>query len=723
MSENNNNFTEFNLDAVYDNAIPISQSPVPLDQLYAGFINCNGSKEPDNPKGCHIDFIKAKKNGTLIKSITECTSDCIGGVLADGVSVVDIDDRDSANIVLTLIQEAVKAGKPPKVLVKNTNKGIHVYHIDPHSATRKQTTNNISVLGVGYTYDEKTKQMVGRCDYKVGGKGYVCLSDEGVERKILYSPPNGELGELPVWLEIRPKRDFESVLDKLPFNHKSEGSRNDSLYRFYKNLLRLGYKVKDARGICGLINGCVFDEPLPDHELKSACRDEAPDKTDNKGGTDIEITCDTTADDVFESLSATEKKPKKWEKVVVYISAHHIFAFINDACYVYVEEKGIYQLLTLEVVDDLILHDFEGTIRLSDTELKNAKRQLYTNVRNSCPKRELAQGVVPFADGDYDLKTGEFLGFSPDRPVLSRLPHNKPTCTEAPQFVLDSLDDWADADEETKMLLVQIMAFVLTGQLDSIQQCVVLLGPARNGKTMFTRLLEHIAGSNNTAHLSMKDLSERFRSSELVGKRLNCCDELTPKYIEETDKFKSLIGAGAITVEKKGKDACAYKYDGVMVFASNDMPRLKDDTGAVLRRLCFCAFTHTFEKNDQFAKNMVKPENIEGYIYLALKVARVLYNEEKGFIEPAKSKPLIDEFKEANDPFGGFLTELDVESEIIGVPLSKVYDNYKFYAKDSGNGVMSKTTFGKQLRKALHLKVGQKWDKIEEKNNKVYVRE
>lgn len=469
------------------------------------------------------------------------------------------------------------------------------------------------------------------------------------------------------------------------------------------------------------ITNCNYKE---DHEyIKSPKKAEG--KADTKGSTSIEITADTTADDIFDSLSDAEKKPKKWEKVEIFLFTNSIYAQINDACYVWVAQEGVYKLLTLEVVDDMIRTSFEGAIKLSDTELKNVKRQLYTDVRCSCPKMELAKGVVPFADGDYLLEDGTFLEPSPERAVLSRLPHNKPTCDVAPEFVVDSLTDWADGDEETRKLLVQVIAFVLTGQLDSIQQCVLLLGDKQNGKTMFQRLLEYIAGSNNCSHLSMKELSERFKSSGLVGMRLNACDELNSKYIEDTEKFKQLTGQGAITIEKKGKDPVSYLYDGVMVFASNDMPRIKDDTGAVLRRLCICSFTHTFEKNDTFRKEMVKPENIEGYIHLALKEARVLYKEEEGFVVPAKSLPLYEEYKVENDVFGGWLNEVAPEDDIIGKPIDKVYHDYKDYAEDAGCGVMKKITFGKHLRNKLGLKVEQKWITLDDgtnSNNRVYVR-
>ena len=87
------------------------------------------------------------------------------------------------------------------------------------------------------------------------------------------------------------------------------------------------------------------------------------------------------------------------------------------------------------------------------------------------------------------------------------------------------------------------------------QKFLILNGCGGTGKSTLIRLIESIVGDENTAHVSLSELSERFATYGLKGKLLNTCADIETSVLGETAVIKKLVGEDTIRAERKGHDA------------------------------------------------------------------------------------------------------------------------------------------------------------------------
>lgn len=143
-------------------------------------------------------------------------------------------------------------------------------------------------------------------------------------------------------------------------------------------------------------------------------------------------------------------------------------------------------------------------------------------------------------------------------------------------------------------------------------------------------------------------------------------------------------------------------------FSANQIPRIKDKTGAVQRRLVIIPFDANFSKDkagfDPTIKHKLKsPETMEYLINLGLAgLKRILEN--RGFTDSDKVKKALDEYEEDNNPVLGFFKECEDEDfHIEDNSTDAVYSRYQEYCLANNLQAMSKTAFSRQITRNLHL--------------------
>ena len=218
-----------------------------------------------------------------------------------------------------------------------------------------------------------------------------------------------------------------------------------------------------------------------------------------------------------------------------------------------------------------------------------------------------------------------------------------------------------------------------------------------------------MVGEDNTTALDLKELGDRFRTAELFGKLVCAGDDIGDEFIPNPAVFKKIVSGDPIVVERKGQDPFTLYNYAKPIFSANNIPRIKDKTGAVLDRLVIVPFNATFSKSDEdydpYIKYKLRSESAMEYlIQVALDgLNRVLKNN--GFTICQAVQNELDEYSEQNNPVIGFLKELEPEIDIYNQPTRDVYLRYKLYCSENGFTPMSAGEFSKILRKEYDLEI------------------
>ena len=192
----------------------------------------------------------------------------------------------------------------------------------------------------------------------------------------------------------------------------------------------------------------------------------------------------------------------------------------------------------------------------------------------------------------------------------------------------------------------------------------------------------------------------------------NIGDDIADEFIANASVFKKLVTGDRVNVERKGQDPFEFNNYAKFLFSANVIPRIKDKTGAVQRRLVIVPFDAKFTPNDADFRPFIKDELCEqgSMEYLALLglqgLKRVLGNAQ--FTTSSRVQGQLDEYEENNNPIIGFIKEIGLDC-IVNEPTKTVYRKYKEYCIANNFQALSNIEFSRQITKRCGLVIVDKW--------------
>ena len=162
-----------------------------------------------------------------------------------------------------------------------------------------------------------------------------------------------------------------------------------------------------------------------------------------------------------------------------------------------------------------------------------------------------------------------------------------------------------------------------------------------------------------------------------------------------------------------------------MLFRSsaNAIPRMKDKTGAVQRRLVIVPFEAKFTPDDADFRPYIKDElceqePMEYLIRLALDgLKRVLRNAK--FTTSKRVEGQLEEYEENNNPIIGFVEEVGLDS-IENEPTKDVFFKYNVYCNRNNLNPLSNIEFSRQITRRFGFTV--KNQRRNGKQTKIFVK-
>lgn len=596
-----------------------------------------------------IEKLKGRTDWKTYEEVKDCNG--FGGILADDTILIDIDDGEQAEIMMNIVEYYQLDCK-----VYCTSRGKH-FLFKNHSIPRNRTHAS---LAIGLTADIK---LGSRTSYEV-------IKVDGVERFCEWDiEPGGEYQELPKWLfPVKATTDFIDM--------DAGDGRNQALFNYILTLQSNDFTVEETRECIRILNRFVLKEPLSDDELEVILRDEAFQKP------------------VFFIGSTFQ-----FDRFATYMKNTNHVVKVNGQLHIF--KDGIYVNGYKEIESEMI------------KQIPNLKKMQRSEVLNYMElivdERQAAEAnLIAFNNGIYDLVSGELQPFSTDIVITNKIPWNyvPGTYNELADRTLNKL---ACDDETIRLLLEECIGYCFYRR-NELGKAFILTGDKSNGKSTFLDLVKVILGDVNISALDLKELGDRFNTSMMFGKLANIGDDIGDDFLQgsQVSIFKKIVTGNRIKAERKGQDPFEFNPYIKLLFSANDIPRMKDKTGAVLRRLVIIPFNASFSKDaedyDPFIKyKLIEQESIEYLIQLGIQgLQRIIANNQ--FSKSDKVQKQMDEYEEENNPIIAFISDTGIEM-IENQPTNEVYKRYQVFCAENSMTPMSNIVFSKQINKRLGLEV------------------
>ncbi|HLP92126.1 MAG TPA: phage/plasmid primase, P4 family [Nostocaceae cyanobacterium] len=206
------------------------------------------------------------------------------------------------------------------------------------------------------------------------------------------------------------------------------------------------------------------------------------------------------------------------------------------------------------------------------------------------------KNLLPFQNSILDITTGKTLSHSPNYRFTWCLPRSFETSNNGFPTIDKWLDEATNNNKSIKEILLCYLAAILKGRAD-LQQFLHLIGAGGTGKSTFIGLAQSLIGSNNVCTTTLRDFcGNKFGAANAYRKRLVVFPD-QDKYKGDLQKFKSLTGQDEILAEEKFKQPFQFKFDGMVIMASNIPVFHASNSSWLTRRQILLPFNHTIDKS------------------------------------------------------------------------------------------------------------------------------
>lgn len=593
------------------------------------------------------------------------------GVLNDNTVLIDIDDKDykirgrkPSDVMMDIIEDLQMNCR-----VHESRGGIHVLFKND-GRHKKCLTAKTLACGIP-------------SDVKVGITAYEVLKIEDKERFVMWDKdPNKDYDVVPKWLTYVSNNDF--------MNLEEGDGRNQKLFNYILTLQSSGFTKDEARECIRIVNKYVLPTPLSDRELDTILRDDAFDKP------------------VF-----FDKNTFLFDKFAQYLVSDKFICKINNQLHIF--KDGVYQV-GYEMIEKTMI---ELIPNLKDTQ----RREVLKYLELIAPEKEVASAnYIAFNNGIYNLVNDSLEPYTPDIVITNKIPHNyNPNAYS--KLADDTLNKIACNDPQVRSLFEEYIGYNFYRR-NELGKAFIFTGDKSNGKSTFLDVMIKLLGTDNTSALDIKELSDRFSTAMMFGKLANIGDDIGDDFLQGNAVaiFKKIVTGNRVKAERKGQDPFEFNPYVKLTFSANDMPKMRDKTGAVIRRLVMIPCDATFTKDDPDYRPFIKYELIqedclEYFIRIGIDgLKRVLENN--SFTESDKCIQRLKDYELENDNFLQFVEDMTVD-DFENKVTSDVFLRYTSSLTGQQQSI-NKFTFSKRLCKMFNLKTVQK--KVDGRVYSVFVR-
>lgn len=612
---------------------------------------------------------KIPVNSTVYDYDTVKDLKCYGGQCQDGIIDVSFDDVELFDQILSICEKL----------------NVVTYSLySPHG---------------GHTYWKYDKKIKDGHDIIVAlgvkadihSKGtYIPLKVDGEERREVYDNIT-DIPDLPVWL--LPARTGQDL-----WQMKEGDGRNDSLSKHAFALGKIKLDEDQIKEIFSIINKNVLKDPVSEDELNTILRPE----TFQKMSTSMFF------DDDGKFMTNTFAR---------YIIQEQNTIYTNGQLCIYDQEKGFYDP-NMRLIKHIMIKLFENIPM-------NKRNEVYDYLTIEAPQKEQSsRRYILFKNGVYDLEDKILRPHSPEYVISNQIPWNyNPNAYN--ELVDKTLDKLACHDSEIRTLLEECIGY--TFYRDSkLGKCFVFTGEKNNGKSTFIFMLNNLLGDDNYSSVDITNLARELDIASLANKLANIKDDIADNYMDglNVSLFKQVATGNRCRGKFLYNDPFDFYPYATLIFSANSIPRIKDPTGAVTKRMVIIPFNAVFTKQDPdfdpfINEKLCEPECMEYLVKLGVD-ALINVIMRNGFSACEAADKEMEVYKVGNDSVLSFILEFGAEN-IENQTISSVYSAYELHCSNNGLKPTTQIMMSKKIKTALGLDV--KRNRIGGKLYSIYVKE
>lgn len=317
--------------------------------------------------------------------------------------------------------------------------------------------------------------------------------------------------------------------------------------------------------------------------------------------------------------------------------------------------------------------------------------------------------LIIVGNGVFNKKTKKLEPYNPRYIFTSKISTNYNPDAQEPNFKGWSLSEWfkdiAENDKDKETLLWQSLACSINPNLTpDVAIFLVDNGQGRTGKSTFERLLENLVGIDNHAPLKLKEFEEDFKLANAQGVKLIIGDDNNPNdYNKTSENFKRVATGETVLINPKGQPPFSTQFNCFIVQSMNGLPRFKDDSDALLRRIKIIKFNHQY--NDKTANKDIKEKYIKDKRLLEWILSKVIVMDFDFMTDTEESQQEIKELKIANDPVAYYVNEYVDDIKSARVPTMYHFKLFQATSDYENNPQkMKQSTFTRRLKPLLEAK-------------------
>ena len=622
--------------------------------LYKGFIRTKGKQPLEKLKSTSKNTSKDNKNTTYHTFEDIQQYDSYAGVLNDDVVLIDIDDKEQSEILMNIVEQ-----KQLNTYVYQTTRGRHFLFKNDQRVTKCSTHQR---LACGLTADIKIGSATSIQALKVDGEERFC--EWGFDNLV---------DTLPVFL-----LPVNSKIDLLDL--KEGDGRNDQLYRYILDLVKSGLTKDESREVLNIVNDYIFKDKLSNNELTTIARDDA-----------------------FPEDTFFEGQKFLHDKFANYLRLNDHICRINGQLHLF---NGKIYIAGHNNIENRM-------IKYIPTLKSQQRKEVLQYLEVTCDKNlpiNKNVNLIAFNNGIYDINTKQLLDFSPNYHITNLIPHD---------YIVDTYDETVDKvlnrlscdDKNIRSVIEEAIGFCFYRKNELSQTTFIFVGDKANGKSTLLTMIKRLLGYDNYSALDIEELDDRFSTIQLANKLANIGDDLSDNFLQgkTVSTFKKVASGNTLKGEFKGKDLVYFEPYCKQFYSTNDLARMRDSTGAILRRLLIIPMNAYFAKDsndyDPYIIDKLTSENAMEYlINISLQgLERILTNN--GFTSSKSIEIQLEDFNRINNPIITFIEECkqDNVDYLTTTPASNIYLKYTVYCEENGFKAENRLNFGKRLCKMCNL--------------------
>jgi putative DNA primase/helicase len=259
-------------------------------------------------------------------------------------------------------------------------------------------------------------------------------------------------------------------------------------------------------------------------------------------------------------------------------------------------------------------------------------------------------------------------------------------------------------DDESIACLQEWFGYLLTSDTRQ-QKILMLVGPKRSGRGTIARLLKSLAGASNVINPTLSALARPFGLSAFIDKPVAIFPDARlssrPDNAAIVECLLSVSGEDDQTIDRKHLLAWTGRLPTRFVLISNELPRLRDASGALASRLIILRFTRSFYDREDTGLFDRLSQELPGILLWAVAGWERL-NRRGRFVQPRSARDLLAAMDELASPISAFLQDRCVlaPGEIIAV--AALYEEWRSWCQQHGrDAVGDEQSFGRDLHAAI----------------------